>query len=473
MRTLGIVDNDPLAAQAIEHVLIQRQAPLKVLWSVTGAADAIDLCSRDSCRPNVVLTDMEMPGMGGFALSEALHRRWSDLVIVGMTAFAVDTARMRDVGMSLIVHKDVPTERLVHRIGAAAHDEDAVTWVDGGVSAANLVLTETERQVLTLFLKGRTVLAVARQLHMSEGTVKTHMNNAYKKLGVHNRSQAIGLCVKKGSSDVGKGSHGIRLFSRKMGNASISSIFSSPAWASSTPCIPPGLLHEDSGAMSTLVPWLVTAIRVVPVCGSAMCAYCRLLCDKRVQCGCFCRTDSKAMGWNISERAMRWRCWLGGEAGGKACVMPGCGSCGNRCRALVRSDGYRSCPRFRCLAFWPRIALRCFAEQWCVNGRVCWYANGWLIARSPIRREQLRMMHTLHDSVANTLSYAVLLCRSEQGGHDERIERLVEQALKALRSDVIVPVASRIDDDGRTMGARHRRVCRILAMAMIAPAWTT
>lgn len=151
MLTLGIVDNDPLAAQAIEHVLIQRQAPLKVLWSVTGAADAIDLCSRDSCRPNVVLTDMEMPGMGGFALSEALHRRWSDLVIVGMTAFAVDTARMRDVGMSLIVHKDVPTERLVHRIGAAAHDEDAVTWVDGSVSAANLVLTETERQVLALF----------------------------------------------------------------------------------------------------------------------------------------------------------------------------------------------------------------------------------------------------------------------------------------------------------------------------------
>lgn len=33
---------------------------------------------------------------------------------------------------------------------------------------------------------------------MSEGTVKTHMNSAYKKLGVHNRSQAIGLCVKKG-----------------------------------------------------------------------------------------------------------------------------------------------------------------------------------------------------------------------------------------------------------------------------------
>ena len=71
-------------------------------------------------------------------------------------------------------------------------------WIDGGESASNLILTETERQVLTLFLKGRTAVAVARQLHMSEGTVKTHMNSAYKKLGVHNRSQAIGLCAKKG-----------------------------------------------------------------------------------------------------------------------------------------------------------------------------------------------------------------------------------------------------------------------------------
>lgn len=87
---------------------------------------------------------------------------------------------------------------MVRRIGMVAHDADVMEWIDGGESASNLILTETERQVLTLFLKGRTAVAVARQLHMSEGTVKTHMNSAYKKLGVHNRSQAIGLCAKKG-----------------------------------------------------------------------------------------------------------------------------------------------------------------------------------------------------------------------------------------------------------------------------------
>lgn len=198
MITLGIVDNDPLVAQAIESAFVQRHAPLTVLWAVTGAADAVDLCSRKSCRPDVVLTDLEMPGTDGFDLSQALHRQWPELAVVGMTAFSIDSERTRDTGMSLIVHKEMPTEQMVRRIGAVAHDMDAAEWVDGGQAASNLILTETEKQVLTLFLKGRTVVAVARQLHMSEGTVKTHMNSAYKKLGVHNRSQAIGLCAKKG-----------------------------------------------------------------------------------------------------------------------------------------------------------------------------------------------------------------------------------------------------------------------------------
>ena len=70
------------------------------------------------------------------------------------------------------------------------------------------------------------------------------------------------------------------------------------------------------------------------------------------------------------------------------------------------------------------------------------------------RKEQLRMVHTLHDSVANTLSYAVLLCRGRQDEHDEQIERLLEQSLKTLRSDVIAPVTNQIDvDDDRTAGA--------------------
>ena len=119
---------------------------------------------------------------------------------------------------------------------------------------------------------------------------------------------------------------------------------------------------------------------------------------------------------------------------------------------LVRSDGYLPAP----------VSLLGILAPYCIALLCGSVVREWqsLLVRQRLadreiayRREQLRMMHTLHDSVANTLSYAVLLCRSGQGGHDERVERLVEQALKALRSDVIVPVASRIDDDGRTMGA--------------------
>ncbi|WP_158216475.1 response regulator transcription factor [Bifidobacterium hapali] len=60
-----------------------------------------------------------------------------------------------------------------------------------------MMLTDTEINVLREYLKGRTTVATAHVMHMSEGTVKTHMNNAYKKMGVHSRAEAIRICVRE------------------------------------------------------------------------------------------------------------------------------------------------------------------------------------------------------------------------------------------------------------------------------------
>ena len=113
---------------------------------------------------------------------------------------------------------------------------------------------------------------------------------------------------------------------------------------------------------------------------------------------------------------------------------------------LLKSDGYVP----DCLSWLASLAPYCIALFCGLMVRE--WQN--LLVRQRLaereiayRKEQLRMVHTLHDSVANTLSYAVLLCRNRQGEQDERIEHLLEQALRALRSDVIAPVAKRIDDD--------------------------
>lgn len=60
-----------------------------------------------------------------------------------------------------------------------------------------MMLTDTEIAVLREYLRGRTTAATAHLLHMSEGTVKTHMGNAYRKMGVHSRAEAIRICVRE------------------------------------------------------------------------------------------------------------------------------------------------------------------------------------------------------------------------------------------------------------------------------------
>ena len=250
---------------------------------------------------------------------------------------------------------------------------------------------------------------------------------------------------------MGKGSHGIRLFSRKMGNGVnlvdilvscvgiVYAVYS--AW----------MLHEDSGAMSTLVPWLVMAMRValyvVLPCAPIAAAYAISVFNVVAFAAPIPGNGLEYIGTCYALALLAWR---GNRR--KACACLAVVLAGTVAVLLVRSDGYLPAP----------VALLGILAPYCIALLCGSVVSEWqsLLVRQRLadreiayRREQLRMMHTLHDSVANTLSYAVLLCRSGQVGQDERVERLVEQALKALRSDVIVPVASRIDDDGRTMGA--------------------
>lgn len=188
------------AARAVEMSFAQRRAPVHVLWTVFAASDVLELCERAASRPSVVLADLEMPGMGGVELAEALSQRQPDIAIVGMTAFELthELDRVRASGIAQVLHKEAQTELLVRAIGAAADNESAANWCDGDRVIGREVLSETELAVLRLFLRGRTVIAVGHQLHMSEGTVKTHMNAAYRKLSVHNRSQAIAVCIREG-----------------------------------------------------------------------------------------------------------------------------------------------------------------------------------------------------------------------------------------------------------------------------------
>jgi two-component system response regulator DesR len=165
---------------------------------VGGAADgraALALCER--LVPDIVLTDIEMPHMTGLELAQGLVQRKLACRVVVVTTFARSgyLRRAMEAGVRGYLLKDAPVDalaaaiRIVHGGGRAIAPELALeSWNSGSDP-----LTERERQVLRLAGEGRSSSEIARQVHLSEGTVRNYLSEAISKLGAGNRVEAYRL----------------------------------------------------------------------------------------------------------------------------------------------------------------------------------------------------------------------------------------------------------------------------------------
>jgi two-component system response regulator DesR len=152
-------------------------------------------------RPDIVLTDIEMPEMGGLELAAELKRAGSPARVVMLTTFgrAGFLRRALDANVAGFLLKDTPSDRLAEAIrrvhaGGRAIDPDlaADVWTEADP------LTDRERQVLQLAADGQTGAAIAAALQLSEGTVRNYLSEAISKLGAQNRVEAARLAKLKG-----------------------------------------------------------------------------------------------------------------------------------------------------------------------------------------------------------------------------------------------------------------------------------
>jgi len=165
---------------------------------VGGAAEgraALALCER--LVPDIVLTDIEMPHMTGLELAQCLVQRKLACRVVVVTTFARSgyLRRAMEAGVRGYLLKDAPVDalaaaiRVVHGGGRAIAPELALeSWNSGSDP-----LTDRERQVLRLAGEGRSSSEIARQVHLSEGTVRNYLSEAISKLGAGNRVEAYRL----------------------------------------------------------------------------------------------------------------------------------------------------------------------------------------------------------------------------------------------------------------------------------------
>jgi DNA-binding NarL/FixJ family response regulator len=170
---------------------------VEVVGAASGGEEAVALAGEH--QPDVVLMDLEMPGMDGIEATRRIRTACPSVNVVVLTAFS-DRARILDAidaGAVGYLLKDAEPEDLVRGLHAAARGESplAPKAAQALVAAraeqqADPELTPREREVLALLADGLPNKLIARRLDISEKTVKAHLTNIFQRIGVTDRTQA-------------------------------------------------------------------------------------------------------------------------------------------------------------------------------------------------------------------------------------------------------------------------------------------
>jgi DNA-binding NarL/FixJ family response regulator len=208
-----LVDDQPLLRTGFRMVL-GGEPDLDVVGEAGDGLEAVDLARR--LLPDVVLMDIRMPRMDGVAATRAIVAARLPVRVLILTTFDLDeyvVGALR-AGASGFLAKDVPAEDLVTAIRTVAAGEAVVaprilrrlldkfveTLPDPNAAPPRdmKVLTEREREVLVHVARGLSNAEIARQLQVSETTVKTHVGHVLTKLGLRDRVQAVVLAYESG-----------------------------------------------------------------------------------------------------------------------------------------------------------------------------------------------------------------------------------------------------------------------------------
>lgn len=180
-------------------LLLDFEKDIQVVGQAGDGKEALDQIAR--LKPDVCLLDIEMPVMSGLEVAEALQTKRLPCRVIILTTFARPGYFERAVqsGVQGYLLKDEPSERLAEAIRRVMEGRREVSpeLVFGTVREAN-PLTEREREILCLAAEGKSSSEIASVLHLSYGTVRNYMSEAFNKLEAKNRIEAISLAQEKG-----------------------------------------------------------------------------------------------------------------------------------------------------------------------------------------------------------------------------------------------------------------------------------
>lgn len=212
--TVLVIDDHPLFRKGAEQ-LINLDGDFELAGEATNGEDGVDLTRQ--LRPDLVLLDLNMRGMDGISVLKKLKDIEHELVVIMLTVSNSEddiVAALR-CGADGYLLKDMEPEEILiklHRAiaGQTVLDESISTMLANVLRNENrspplnqIEFTSREEQIVSLIAEGKSNKVIARELGISDGTVKVHVKNVLRKLNLSSRLEAAVWAFEHGYSSGG------------------------------------------------------------------------------------------------------------------------------------------------------------------------------------------------------------------------------------------------------------------------------
>ncbi|MET0237780.1 MAG: response regulator transcription factor [Kibdelosporangium sp.] len=203
MISVLIVDDHPVVRDGLRG-MFSADPRFEVLGEAGDGAEAI--VAGEKLQPDVILMDLRMPRTDGVTAIKELAKRGVPARVLVLTTYDTDSDVLPaiEAGATGYLLKDAPREELFRAVEAAAQGQAVLspavaTRLMGQMRRpASEPLSQRELEVLELIAQGSTNREAAKQLFISETTVKTHLLHVYAKLGVNDRAAAVATAFSRG-----------------------------------------------------------------------------------------------------------------------------------------------------------------------------------------------------------------------------------------------------------------------------------
>jgi DNA-binding NarL/FixJ family response regulator len=194
-----LVDDHAVLRDGLANIF-EMEEDMEVVGVAESGEKALEILP--SLNPDIIILDINMPGMNGITAASEIKKRYPTIKILMLTMHNEDEflmAALRE-GADGYLLKDTPSDQVVEAIKMVANGESIlhpemtkklIDFHQQKVPDNDSQLTDREQEVLMCLVNGLSNKDIAKNLFISDKTVKIHVSKIFKKLGVKSRSQAV------------------------------------------------------------------------------------------------------------------------------------------------------------------------------------------------------------------------------------------------------------------------------------------